>query len=85
MVSEADNGALLAALTRGPASPVTIDLESQSIACGEWRCRFTIDPARRTRLLNGWDDFDVTHSFREEIAAFRAADRKARPWALPAP
>jgi 3-isopropylmalate/(R)-2-methylmalate dehydratase small subunit len=83
VVSEADNGALLAALTRGPASPVTIDLESQSIACGEWRCRFTIDPARRTRLLNGWDDFDLTHSFREEIAAFRAADRKARPWVVP--
>ena len=85
LTSEAENGALLATLTRGPAPPVTVDLESQSIACGEWRCGFTIDPARRTRLLNGWDDFDVTHSFREEIAAFRAADRKARPWALPSP
>jgi 3-isopropylmalate/(R)-2-methylmalate dehydratase small subunit len=85
LVSEAENDVLLAVLARGTASPVTVDLESQSIACGEWRCGFTIDPARRTRLLNGWDDFDVTHSFREEIAAFRAADRKARPWALPAP
>src|SRR5665213_1509574 len=78
-VREADNGALLAALARAPASAVTVDLESQSIACGEWRCEFTIDSARRTRLLNGWDDFDVTDSFREQIATFEAADRKARP------
>jgi 3-isopropylmalate/(R)-2-methylmalate dehydratase small subunit len=83
VVSEAENGALLAALTRGLTTAVTVDLELQSITCGEWQCRFTIDPARRTRLLNGWDDFDVTNSFREQIGAFRAADRKARPWALP--
>src|SRR3984885_10873535 len=83
MVSEAESGALVAALTREPTLPVTVDLESQSIVCGELRYRFTIDPARRTRLLNGWDDFDVTNSFRDQIAAFKAADRKARPWALP--
>src|SRR6202142_2173158 len=77
VVSEAESGALVAALTRAPTLAVTVDLESQSIACGEWRARFTIDPARRTRLLNGWDDFDVTDSFREQIAAFKAADRKA--------
>jgi 3-isopropylmalate/(R)-2-methylmalate dehydratase small subunit len=83
VVSEAESGALVAALTREPASAVTVDLESQSIVCGEWRCQFAIDPARRTRLLNGWDDLDVTDSFRAQITAFKAADRKARPWALP--
>jgi len=83
VVDEAENAALLAVLTREPAPPVAVDLESQSIACGEWRCRFTIDPARRTRLLNGWDDLDVTISFREQISTFKAADRKARPWAVP--
>jgi 3-isopropylmalate/(R)-2-methylmalate dehydratase small subunit len=83
VASEAETGALVAALMRGSASAVTVDLESQSIACGELRCRFTIDPARRTRLLNGWDDFDVTNSFREQIDAFKVADRKARPWAIP--
>jgi 3-isopropylmalate/(R)-2-methylmalate dehydratase small subunit len=85
VVSEAESGALVAALTRGPTSAVTVDLESQSIACGELRCQFTIDPARRTQLLNGWDDLDVTNSFREQVSAFKAADRKARPWALPSP
>jgi 3-isopropylmalate/(R)-2-methylmalate dehydratase small subunit len=83
VVSEAESGALVAALTREPSLAVTVDLESQSIACGQLRYKFTIDPARRTRLLNGWDDLDVTNSFREQVGAFKAADRKARPWALP--
>jgi 3-isopropylmalate/(R)-2-methylmalate dehydratase small subunit len=84
VVSEADGGALVAALTREPALAVTVDLDAQSIAFGASRCQFSIDPARRTRLLNGWDDLDVTHSFRAQIDAFKTADRKARPWALPA-
>jgi 3-isopropylmalate/(R)-2-methylmalate dehydratase small subunit len=83
VVSEAESGALVTALTREPTSAVTVDLVSQSIVCGELRYQFTIDPARRTRLLNGWDDLDVTGSFGEQIGAFKAADRKARPWALP--
>ncbi len=81
-LSEAETGALVAALTSEPTLDVTVDLESQSIACGELQYRFTIDPARRTRLLNGWDDFDVTQSFRAQIDAFKGADRKVRPWAV---
>src|ERR1700756_4624394 len=38
--SEAESRALVAALSRGPTSAVTVDLESQSIACGELRCQF---------------------------------------------
>ena len=83
VVNEAESGALVAAVTREPTLMVTVDLEAQSILCGELRCQFTIDPARRTRLLNGWDDLDVTNSFREQIAAFKAADREIRPWAVP--
>jgi 3-isopropylmalate/(R)-2-methylmalate dehydratase small subunit len=83
VVSEAESGALVAALTREPTLTVTVDLVSRSIICGELRCQFAIAPARRTRLLNGWDDLDVANSFREQIGTFKAADRKARPWALP--
>ena len=63
---------------------MTVDLEAQSIVCGGLHFQFAIDPARRTRLLNGWDDIDLTQSFRNQIAAFKAADRQRRPWALPA-
>jgi 3-isopropylmalate/(R)-2-methylmalate dehydratase small subunit len=83
VLSEAENSALLLALKREPASTVTADLVSQSIACGELQFQFVVDQSRRDRLLNGWDDFDVTNSFRNEISDFKDADRKRRPWALP--
>jgi 3-isopropylmalate/(R)-2-methylmalate dehydratase small subunit len=35
------------------------------------------------RLLNGWDDIDLTKSYRERIAAFKENDRAGRPWAVP--
>ena len=83
ILGEAETTALMSALQREPASIVMTDLVSQSIACGELRLQFAIDPSRRDRLLNGWDDFDVTNSFRKEIADFKDADRNMRPWAVP--
>ena len=83
VVTEAESGALVGALTDEPTLPVTVDLVTQSIVCGELQCQFTIDPARKTRLLNGWDDFDVTESFRNEIDRFKVADQSARPWVIP--
>ena len=52
--------------------------------CGNRTYNFTIDPVRRMRLLNGWDDIALTESYRDRIAAFKAADRARRPWASPA-
>jgi 3-isopropylmalate/(R)-2-methylmalate dehydratase small subunit len=83
LVAEADGRVLTATLTRDPALAVTVDLEAQTIACGGLSCRFTIDPARRTRMLNGWDDIDLTETFRSEINAFKAANLKQRPWTVP--
>ena len=73
-----------APLDETPDAPVTVDLEQQTIACRGETLRFTIDPVRRTRLLNGWDDVAMTESYVSEIAAFKAADRARRPWARPA-
>ena len=78
-VSEADAEALLAS---GPL-PVTVDLAEQTIACGNLVVSFAIDPVWRTQLLNGWDDIDLTLAEADAIAAFRARDAEARPWAAP--
>jgi 3-isopropylmalate/(R)-2-methylmalate dehydratase small subunit len=83
LVTDAKSGALTAALIRDPALPVAVDLEQQTIVCGDLRFQFTIDPARRIRLLNGWDDIDLTETFRSEINAFKAANVKQRPWTVP--
>jgi 3-isopropylmalate/(R)-2-methylmalate dehydratase small subunit len=83
VVADADAAELIAALTRTPELPVTVDLEQQSIVCGDSSYAFSIDPVRRQRLLEGWDDIALTESFRERIAAFKAHDRTERPWATP--
>ena len=83
IVTDAEAAEIMAALRETPALPMTVDLERQMIICGNRTYAFTIDPVRRARLLNGWDDIALTENFRDRIAAFRAADRAARPWAVP--
>jgi 3-isopropylmalate/(R)-2-methylmalate dehydratase small subunit len=83
IVSDADAQALIATLRATPDDVVSVDLEGQTIACAGQTYRFNIDPVRRMRLLNGWDDIALTMSFQDQIAAFRAADRTHRPWATP--
>ena len=83
IVSDNEAAAMIAALNARPEQPLTVDLDAQTIACGGRTYRFSIDPVRRMRLLNGWDDIALTESFRPQIAAFKAADRERRPWAVP--
>jgi len=83
IVTDATAAHLLGRLDRMPELPVTVDLEQQAISFAEFRCDFSIDPFRRLRLLNGWDDIALTESFREQISAFKDNDRSRRPWAVP--
>ena len=62
-------------------NPVTVDLEAQTIACRGKIWSFAIDPISRNQLLNGWDDIDLTESYRQQIIAFKATDKERRPWA----
>lgn len=81
IVSDDEAAALAAMLGEKPDQLVTVDLEQQTIQCGDRTFRFTIDPVRRTRLLNGWDNIALTESYLDKIAAFKVADRARRPWA----
>jgi 3-isopropylmalate/(R)-2-methylmalate dehydratase small subunit len=80
---ETDTAELAAAIAADPQTPVTVDLERQTIARGNRSYSFAVDPVSRNQLLNGWDDIDVTQSYGGQIAAFKAADRTRRPWAGP--
>jgi 3-isopropylmalate/(R)-2-methylmalate dehydratase small subunit len=84
VLPEADVRELGAAVAADPELPITVDLERQTIARGNRIFSFAIDPVSRSQLLNGWDDIDLTESHRGRIAAFKTADREARPWARPA-
>jgi 3-isopropylmalate/(R)-2-methylmalate dehydratase small subunit len=82
-VTDDEAAEIMAALTATPELPVTVDLEQQTILCGNRSYAFSIDPVRRMRLLNGWDDIALTETFRDRISAFKTDDRVRRPWALP--
>jgi 3-isopropylmalate/(R)-2-methylmalate dehydratase small subunit len=84
VVPDEEAAALMRLLDETPDAPVTVDLGQQTIACRGETSRFVIDPVRRTRLLNGWDDVAMTESYKNDIAAFKTADRARRPWARPA-
>ena len=83
VVAENDAAELAAAVAADPQREVTVDLERQTIGCGNRTYSFSIDPISRNQLLNGWDDVDLTESYRTQILAFRAADRLRRPWTMP--
>lgn len=83
VVAENEVAEILDLLKRTPEVPVTVDLETQTIACGGKRYQFFIDPLRRMRLLNGWDDIALTESYRDQISDFKNQDRTKRPWAVP--
>lgn len=78
-VEEAEIEALIA---RGPHC-VEIDLDASWILSGGRSIRFELDPVHRLKLLNGWDDIDLTRAHADEIAAFTAARRTAQPWLWP--
>jgi 3-isopropylmalate/(R)-2-methylmalate dehydratase small subunit len=82
-VTDEQAAEMMAALAQSPGLPLTVDLEQQTILCGNRTFSFSIDPVRRARLLNGWDDVALTNSYRDQIAAFRAEDRIRRSWAIP--
>jgi 3-isopropylmalate/(R)-2-methylmalate dehydratase small subunit len=83
VVGEAEVTELAAAISANPAQDMTIDLEQQTITCADRKFAFAIDPISRNQLLNGWDDVDLTDSYRASIAAFRAKDKTIRPRATP--
>ncbi|MBV8428835.1 MAG: 3-isopropylmalate dehydratase small subunit [Hyphomicrobiales bacterium] len=82
-VKESDAEALLAHLEQFAGAAINVDLEAQRIVCGNRVYDFSIDSFFKTKLLNGWDDVDVTLSFSEEMQAFQSRDAAERPWARP--
>jgi 3-isopropylmalate/(R)-2-methylmalate dehydratase small subunit len=79
-VDEVEMEALLDLLERGGVE-VEVDLQECKIKVGNRQFDFQLDPVWRTKLLNGWDDIDMTRRFANDIATFVAADTAKRPWA----
>ncbi len=67
---EHDARALLDLAAEQPGIPVTVDLESQTVTCGDLRFSFSIDSFERRRLLEGLDDIGLTLEHESEVTAF---------------
>ena len=83
-LGDADVAELAQAVTSDPELFVTVDLGQQTIACDRRSYSFAIDPVSRNQLMNGWDDIDLTESYRTRISGFMTGDHVLRPWARPA-
>jgi 3-isopropylmalate/(R)-2-methylmalate dehydratase small subunit len=83
VVTDQEAAEIMESLAQMPELPVTLDLDQQTILCGNRTYKFRIDPIRRMRLLNGWDDLALTENYRDRIRAFKAEDKIKRPWAAP--
>lgn len=62
----------------------TIDLAAGRASIAGQEVSFEIDPVWQQKLVNGWDDIDLTAQHQERISTFRAARASQHPWAWPA-
>ena len=76
----------VAALVRlASAGEVTVDLAARTVTAPDGSAfAFEIDPLRREALMEGLDDLGVTLKQMDQVRAWQADDRHARPWAWPA-
>jgi 3-isopropylmalate/(R)-2-methylmalate dehydratase small subunit len=83
VVTDEKASEIMEAIGRAPELPLTVDLEEQTIVCGNRTYAFAIDPVRRMRLLNGWDDIALTESYHDQISAFKVKYQNESPWVVP--
>jgi 3-isopropylmalate/(R)-2-methylmalate dehydratase small subunit len=62
----------------------TVDLAAGRASIAGQEVSFEIDPVWQQKLVNGWDDIDLTAQHQERISTFRAARASQHPWAWPA-
>jgi 3-isopropylmalate/(R)-2-methylmalate dehydratase small subunit len=80
VAAEQDVESMLRLLQQG-SGLVSLDLAACRISLPGLACVFTIDPVWQEKLLQGWDDVDLTLNRQPEIDAFVARDRVQRSWA----
>lgn len=73
---------LMAALAN-KAAAAQVDLQTGRATIAGLQVAFDLDPVRRQKLMNGWDDIDMTLNHASQIKTFRAARLATHPWLTP--
>jgi 3-isopropylmalate/(R)-2-methylmalate dehydratase small subunit len=74
-----DNALLIA------GAEARIDLETLQISQDGRTYDFALDPVWQEKLINGWDDIDLTAQHQSEISAFRERYVAQSSWTVPKP
>ncbi|MCB1407911.1 MAG: 3-isopropylmalate dehydratase small subunit [Rhodobacteraceae bacterium] len=82
-VDAADCAALLDRLGGG-ALPASVDVQAGTVTIAGTTLGFALDESWRVKLINGWDDIDLTRQHADAIARFRQARCRNAPWTWPA-
>lgn len=81
-VSDEDHAKIESSLEKGPKS-IVIDIETRNVSIDQVRAAFTLDESWATKLMNGWDDIDLTRKNHAAIAAFKETRSQTAPWVWP--
>ncbi|MEP1931316.1 MAG: 3-isopropylmalate dehydratase small subunit [Roseibium sp.] len=81
-VSENTAKELIDALGSTPCQ-IHLQLETGRIDLGELNFAFDLEPSWRTKLINGWDDIDLTLQHLPDIARHKEHQIRDHSWAWP--
>lgn len=79
VVLPSDDVAALSAMAEDPANEVTIDLETQTVTCGDFMSQFDLDAHDKHRLMNGLDSIGLTLQSADAIDRFEQNRPSYRP------
>ncbi len=69
----------LTELAHDPANQVVIDLDKQTVTCGDFQAHFEIDGHAKHRLINGLDNIGLTLQNGEAIDSYEAGRAGFKP------
>jgi len=73
----------LARLLDGGPQDIRIDLDARSLQLGSVSVSFSLDDSWALKLINGWDDIDLTRNHGAAIAAYKTNRHQTAAWAWP--
>ncbi|MEX0339377.1 MAG: 3-isopropylmalate dehydratase small subunit, partial [Arenibacterium sp.] len=62
---------------------IQIDLDAKTLSANGQTLGFTLDQTRQVKLINGWDDIDLTLTQDDHITTHRARLSDEHPWLWP--
>jgi 3-isopropylmalate/(R)-2-methylmalate dehydratase small subunit len=81
-VDEESHAVLEAAVANGSQN-IAIDIDARRLRLEACEVDFSLDDSWAEKLVNGWDDIDLTRNHGAAIAAFKRNRRQTAAWAWP--